>query len=322
MQILAVVVRYKTPLDQSETIRGICNAFAEDPELAQSIGVFLWDNTPEALISPELPIAFEYRHTGENLGCSGAYNRAMEYADSRGCPWILTLDQDTELDTAFLRRMLALSREVQGNAEVGSIVPFVRSSGELVSPRRLGRLNRVFQIPREFSGVLRDNVYAINSASLMRVAALREIGGYSEEFWLDLSDVYAFQQMYWKGKSMYVAGDLELNHSIAGMNFEQNVVAERYRTFLAAENAYLAMYRSRFENAFQTFRLLPRALRQYRQYGNKEYAAITWRCFLDRLLVPRTQQLIRWRTYLRDKRKIPAVNERDIAPAIATPFEG
>jgi len=310
MQILAVVVRYKTPLDQSQTIQGLCEAFAKSPELARSIRVYVWDNTPKSLTFPELSIPFEYRHTGENLGVSGAYNQAMDFANAYGCPWMLTLDQDTTLDAAFLKRMLALSHEVEGNPEISSIVPFVRSHGQLVSPRRLGSLNRVFQIARGFSGILRANAYAINSASLMRVSALRAIGGYSEEFWLDLSDVYAFQQLNARGFHIYVAGDLLLDHSIAGMNFEQDMVPERYRTFLAAENAYLALYRSRFENAFQTFRLFARTIRQYREYKNKVYASITWQCFIFRLVTPRAVRLKRWREYLRQKRAIPLAADR------------
>ncbi len=313
--ILAVVVRYKTPLEQSQTVQGLCAALGDDPELASAVRVLIWDNTPEPLIAPELPIPFKYRHTGENLGVSGAYNRAMDLAEAESCPWMLTLDQDTTLTAAYLSRMLALSREVQDEPRVCSVVPFVRSHGELVSPRRLGRFNRVFQIPRDFAGVLNANAYAINSASLMRVAALREIGGYSEEFWLDLSDVYVFQRMHERGKRIYVAGDLELNHSIAGMNFEQDMVPERYRTFLAAENVYLHLYRSWFENAFQTFRLLPRSIRQYLDYRDKQYAAITWQCFLARLLSPRAAQLREWRAYLRNKRAIPSANK----PAIVEP---
>ena len=73
----------------------------------------------------------------------------------------------------------------------------------------------------------------------MRVTALREVGGYSEEFWLDLSDVYVFQELYRKGKFMYVAGDLRVDHSIASMDFDKEMSPERYRNFMAAESAYI-----------------------------------------------------------------------------------
>jgi GT2 family glycosyltransferase len=314
-------VRYKTPLDQSQTILGLCKAFYDVPELAQSIDIFIWDNTPEPLHQPRLPIPFQYQHTGENLGVSGAYNRAMDVADAHGCPWMLLLDQDTSLNASFLERILAYSYEMEGNPEICSVVPFVRSHGELVSPRRLKCLNRVPQIEREFSGVLKTRAYAINSASLMRISALREIGGYSEEFWLDLSDVHAFESLYRRKKFIYVANDLELDHLIGGMNFEQDMVPERYKTFLAAENLYLERYQSRFENTFQIFRLLARTIRQCVEYKDKAYAAITWRYFLSKLFTPKTVRLQQWREYLLNKRKIPSASDRKSRTEAQNAFE-
>ena len=104
-----------------------------------------------------------------------------------------------------------LQPSFQNNLEIATVVPFVYSHGALVSPGRLGRFNQNKQIPPTVSGIFRYKGYGVNSATLMRVGALREIGGYSEEFWLDLSDVYAFQAMYRKGRYMFIAGDLTCN---------------------------------------------------------------------------------------------------------------
>ena len=117
----------------------------------------------------------------------------MELAESLGCPWLLLLDQDTTVSEELLRGMIAYSEKFSDAQEIAAVVPFIFSHGTLVSPRRLLSFNRVQQIPLTFSGLCKDKAYAVNSATLMRVAALREVGGYSEEFWLDLSDVYVFQ---------------------------------------------------------------------------------------------------------------------------------
>jgi glycosyltransferase involved in cell wall biosynthesis len=314
MQILAVIVRYKTPLDCSETFLGITKALQQDSELATAFRVFLWDNTPQGLEQPDLPAGFEYGHSGENLGVSGAYNRALKVAERYGCPWMLLLDQDTSVTDEFLRRMLAYSKTLQPTPEVGSIVPFVRSHGKLVSPRRLLSFNRVPpQIDRSISGLYRGSGYGVNSGSLLRVSCLREAGGFSEEFWLDLSDVYIFQRLYERKRYMYIAGDVELQHVIAGMNFEQEMVPERYQTFLAAENAYMDMYHTRLENAVQTARLLLRTIRQFVQYRDKAYATITWRYFLSKLFVSRSCRLQHWREYLLKNRRIPSVSDRRTA---------
>ena len=57
----------------------------------------------------------------------------------------------------------------------------------------------------------------------MRVASLRDIGGYSRDFWLDLSDIYVFRAMYSNGSNLYVAGDLVLEHSVTNMNFDHDM---------------------------------------------------------------------------------------------------
>src|ERR1035437_3685885 len=84
VQILVVVVRYKTPLSLSDTIQGLANTFASHPELHEQVGVLVWDNSPMPEENPRRPFAFTYRHSAENLGVSGAYNRAMELAETLG----------------------------------------------------------------------------------------------------------------------------------------------------------------------------------------------------------------------------------------------
>ena len=173
----------------------------------------------------------------------------MEFAEAAGSPWLLLLDQDTTISAEFLPRMLEYCHVLQGQSEIGSVVPFIHSHGSLISPRTLGRFNQVGRIPATCNGIYRRKAFAVNSATLMRVAALREIGGYSDEFWLDLSDVYVFQAMYSKGRYLYIAGDLALQHSITSMDFDNDMAPERYRNFLAAESAYVDLYSSAPERA-------------------------------------------------------------------------
>ena len=138
---------------------------------------------------------------------------------------------------------------------------------------------------RPRSAAMQRKAYAVNSATLVRVTALREIGGYSDEFWLDLSDVYVFQAIHRKGKYMYVAGDLRVEHSIASMDFDKEMSPERYRNFMAAESAYIDLYLSPLEQPAQLLRLFVRTIRQYRRYENKIFSRITWEYFLQRLFL-------------------------------------
>jgi GT2 family glycosyltransferase len=297
-QIVAVVVLYKRTPERSETINSLAQVFAKNPKLLGPIQVLLWDNSPTAIDPLHLPFPCDYKHAERNVGTSGAYNKAMEFAEAQASPWLLLLDQDTSLSDEFLPRMLDYSYQLQDLPEVSSVVPFIYSHGEPVSPRLLASFNRNLQLPLGYHGICRKKSYAINSAALIRVSALKAIGGYSDEFWLDLSDVYAFQAMYRNGTYLYVASDLVLQHSLSGMDYDREMTCERYRNFLAAESAYVDLYSSPIEQAAQLFRLFVRIFRQYRRYKNKSFALLAWEYFLQRLLNRRATRLKKWRQQL------------------------
>jgi GT2 family glycosyltransferase len=310
-QILAVVVLYKRAPAASQTINSLSDVFAGNPALFPSIRVLVWDNSPAALASINLPFPADYQHAERNLGTSGAYNAAMEFAEARGIPWLLLLDQDTVLSAEFLPRMLQYAAELRDSARVGSIVPFVYSHGSLVSPRRLLSFNRTREIPRGVHGICEPLAYAVNSTTVLRVAALREIGGYSDDFWLDLSDVYAFRAMHGKGRHLYVASDLTIQHSVSGMDYDREMTVDRYRNFLAAESAYVDLYSSPIERAAQIYRLFVRTFRQYRRYQNKAFARLAWEYLLQRIFHRRAARLRNWRRQLA-KRDLPVMSEGQI----------
>ena len=305
-RIVAVVVLYKRRPERSETINSLAAVFEKNAELLRSIRVVIWDNSPTSIDPQDLPFACDYKHAGRNVGTSGAYNKAMEFADAQGSPWLLLLDQDTSVSSEFLPRMLEYSYLLEDSPEIGSVVPFIYSHTQLVSPRLLLNFNRTRQIPLTLHGICRKRAFAINSTTLVRVAALKEIGGYSEEFWLDLSDVYAFQAMYLNGRYMYVAADLVLQHSLSGMDYDKEMTYERYRNFLAAEGAFVDLYSSPLEQAAQLFRLFIRIFRQYRRYQNKAFAGLAWEYFLQRLFHRRGARLRKWRQQLA-KRDLPVM---------------
>jgi GT2 family glycosyltransferase len=309
MKILAIVVRYKTPIEQSHTLRSLSEAFSSDTELLGDYDVLLWDNSPMRLENPQLSFPFRYNFSDRNLGVAGAYNGALAHAESIGAPWLLLLDQDTTVTAPYLRRMLEYTREVESDQSIATIVPFVRSHDSLVSPRKFGQFIFSHLIPRPVSGIYRGDAYAANSGTVMRATALRAVGGYSEEFWLDFSDAYIFHALYGHGKHMYIADDLELGHSIASMNFDQEMSLERYRSFLAAENAYIAQYRSSPANLAQTFWLAGRAVKQYQRYNNKQFARITLVFLAQRIFWSKSHCLANWKDILQMGRSIPAIAE-------------
>ncbi|MGA7315639.1 MAG: glycosyltransferase [Silvibacterium sp.] len=294
MEMLIVVVRYRISLERSQTFASLARAFKNQPDLILRTGVLIWDNSPSALPELRLPFRFEYRHIGRNLGVSGAYNCALALAEEKGCPWLLLLDQDTTLPEDFLSRMLEYARVHKANSRIAAVAPFLICDSQPVSPAVI-RVNHAQPLPLSFSGEHELPAHAANSGSLVRVSALRAVGGYDEDFWLDYSDIALFHRLYLRGMVLYVAGDLHLQHSLSTNNYDEAMSPERYRNFVAAEGAYWDLYRNRRDNLALTARLSLRAIKQWMVYRNKEFSRITWRQFYRRMFATKSQRLQYWR---------------------------
>ena len=111
-----------------------------------------------------------------------------------------------------------------------------------------------------------------------------------------------------KGRYIYVAADLVLQHSLSGQDYDKEMTCDRYRNFLAAESAYVDLYSSPLERAVQLFRLFVRTFRQYRRYENKAFAGLAWEYFLQRLFHRRSARLRSWRQQL-VKRDLPVMSD-------------
>jgi GT2 family glycosyltransferase len=298
MSVLAVVVLYKRSVDRSQTLISLGTALGRHPELLRLLQVLLWDNSPMPL-TPTLAFPFKYVHSSKNIGTSGAFNRAMEFAEAGSVPWLLLLDQDTTLSEDFVPKMLAYSRRFTDCLDVAAVVPLLWCRGQIVSPKRFRSLYRISPVPPACYGTYKEQVVVCDSATLMRTAALREAGGYDEElFWLDFSDIYVFDALHRNGKSIYVASDLQLQHSLSMMDYDRDMTPERYSNFLAAEGTFFSLRRSRLDNVALTVRLLARGTKQYLRYKNKTFARMTWTAFCRRVLVAKAQRMKNWEAEL------------------------
>lgn len=308
MAILAVMVRYNTPLQQSDTVRGVCEALTGDEALGESYQFLIWDNSSEPIAYPNLPIRFEYRHSRYNLGISGACNEAMRLAQVRGHRWMLLLDQDTRVTTEFLKKMLAWSEQLAGRSEVAVVAPTVRSNGLVVSPRQ-HLFNRHIAYLDPAPGIAEGEAFAINSGSLTRVSALRAVGGFSTDFWLDYSDIYVCHQYFWHGYKLWRATDAELEHEMTVRDYNRLMTPARYTNYSHAESAFNDLYKGTLENGAQNLRLLARAVRQWRKYENPAYARLTLAQLFYRLRTSRGARIENWKNDSERRRATMTLNE-------------
>ena len=301
IKILIVVVRYRTPLEESETIRTLAGCLAEHTELQRSFATLVWDNSPVGQSVASLPMQVEYRHSNENVGVAGAYNYAMELAEERGFRWLLLLDQDTRLPPRFIEAMHEHARRLEAEERIAAVAPTVLMHGMAVSPKIISRWGGAKDPAAGFAGPVFEELIIMNSGMLLRVSALRRIGGYSLDFWLDFSDRYVCHMLAEHGYGAWVAGEVRLEHDVSIMAGEGATSMARYEILMGAQDAYFAQYKSLLRNAVFCQRLLRNALRERRV--RPERAKVLFSHLLRRLTVPKRRRLEEWRRSVAAQRR-------------------
>ncbi len=307
---LVVVVLYRLSAHDSTTVRGIVDAMQNDRHLRENCEVLLWDNTPSHDLPADQPgpipdLSFSYRQAPVNDGVAGACNAAMRICIHRGCEWMLLLDQDTIVTRPYLEGMLEYRQMVHDMADVAAIVPLLLDKDFQLSPKRVLRFRDQPILPTA-PGILDGEVFAANSGVMLRVSALRDIGGYSRDFWLDHSDMYVFHQFYLRHRRIFFASDLSLQHSMTMLDYDGSMSPARYGNFLVTEQAFFDLYKGSTENAVQVLRLLIRVFRQYRRYHNKIYSKMTLRFLLNRLRTTKAGRMRSWKRRA-DERRNPGL---------------
>lgn len=292
-KILIVVVRYRTLLEESDTIRTLGACLAEVTESDQKFSTLVWDNTPVGQAVPELTFRIEYRHSGENVGVAGAYNYAMELAEQRGFSWLLLLDQDSTLPRGFLAGMYGHASRLEGEERIAAVAPTMLMHGAPVSPKIMSRWGGAKDPAPGFEGAMYEELIIMNSGMLLRVAALRRIGGYSMDFWLDFSDRYVCHMLARHKYGAWLAGELQIPHQVSLMAGEGATSMARYEILMGAQDAYFAEYKSPLRNVVFCQRLLRNAWRERK--GRPERARVLFSHLLRRFTVPKRRRLEEWR---------------------------
>jgi GT2 family glycosyltransferase len=210
--IQAVVVLYRCELSASQSVSSLVHLLNENPEFAGRLSLMLYDNSPQAHacnLQANFPI--EYIHDASNGGLASAYNTALRRAESDGHEWLLLLDQDTSPTREFLFELLETATALHATAEVAAIVPKLVVHGVIHSPATqfIIQMRRQFRRPakpiaQDAVGVLQQPLSAYNSGATIRVSALRSIGGFPPEFWLDYLDHAVFHALYVRGYRIHV----------------------------------------------------------------------------------------------------------------------
>lgn len=136
----------------------------------------------------------EWITLGKNRGIAYALNRGLEVAEREGAGWMLTLDQDTRIEPGLVAHLLEAAGSYPDPGRVAMVAPAL--------PRDGGSTG-VTAIPR-----------AITSGALARVAAVREVGAYREDLFIDYVDFDLCSRLRKARHVVIRCGDVVLQHRI------------------------------------------------------------------------------------------------------------
>lgn len=300
VRILAVIVLYKTAPDKSiafETLQLAKNCL---PPEGVSFKMLLFENAAEGDGPKSLPEYVQYKATSQNDGLSGAYNYALNMAETEGYHWLLTLDQDTSLPADILVRLSHCAKHLESNPLIGAIVPQLVDQGILLSPRYV-LFGRTKSLPPGFVGVPSREIHAFNSVSLWRVSSLCQVGGFCNHFWLDYLDIWLHHQFHRAGLCTFVIGDVQVEHQLSLLDYKKRLTPARFQNFIQAESAFVDIYKGVLENIVHTARLACRVYKQRRRGDDPAIQKITRECFKQRILNARTWRIGQWKIAMQNR---------------------
>jgi GT2 family glycosyltransferase len=297
VHIFAVVVVYRMRPHESSTLQTLLRAAQNTTEDRVKLEVLVWDNTPGGQAPGEIPAGVRYRSAPENPGLAYAYNYALQIAYELGYEWLLTLDQDSVLPPNFLARIAEVASELNGDEEVGAIVPQVQGDKRNLSPFRFWFGAIPYWFSYGFVGKPREATYALNSAATFRIPALHQIGGYDPLFPIDVSDINLFHRLYRSGYRVFVAGDLLISHEFSLLKKHQRMSIERYRSQLWDECAFWDMNMGSLARMERLVRLIVRVCKDCLSPENHEFRNEAIREIRRRVLNRRSYRIFSWKSW-------------------------
>jgi GT2 family glycosyltransferase len=273
--MLAIVVVYRQVPAETQALRSLIEILTANLSLTKNFALIVYDNSPDVhSFAVSAPFLVEYRHDPSNTGLAAAYNYALSRAEEMSHDWLLLLDQDTVPTYDFLTELVTCISQMDSWHEVASIVPKLLVGGEVDSPAAdyIDQLRHQFTrsrhtVPHDVAGVQRGRLSAYNSGATLRVAALRAIGGFPKEFWLDYLDHAVFHSLLERGYRMYIMRAM-LKHDLGHANLS-SVPTWRLRNILAAQTLFVVRAGNLFDLLLYRIWLLRYARRLFLSHKDR-----------------------------------------------------
>ena len=207
------------PAISAETVAAVIVTYGPDAgfpaRLARTAGqvgrVIVVDNharAPARLALRDLATPrIELIENPRNLGVGAALNQGVRRAEGLGCAWVLTLDQDSEVDADL----------VEGLGAVYAACPFREQIGLLNANARSKHSGQIAVRCPSPAQAYAEAKTAITSGSLVRVAAYAAVGPFREDFFIEGVDLEHCLRLRSRGWRILVSCRPLMTHAAGSM---------------------------------------------------------------------------------------------------------
>lgn len=270
--ITIVIVVYEMEIIESPTIMGLVKV-SQNFDF-NNFSVIIYDNSRKRQeITSILSFDFFYIHDKSNGGLSAAYNNALQHSTENGIKWIMLLDQDTTLTLEYFDKVVSVAHKLLHEEDIVCIIPrTVTEFNHLISPTKVSAWGWETPI-LDIVGTCSIPITGVNSGTLLRTSFMSSIGGFNNDFKLDMLDHWYFFEIFKMGRKVYLL-DISMVHSLSVSQFS-SISKSRYISILDSEVLFMKKFKSKKSINIYMFRLLIRFFKQIMTLQNKEIAMLT-----------------------------------------------
>jgi len=228
--IFAVIVLYKTTLEESATFKSLVNAVTS---VDGFLHVLLYNNSPEVTLdinNYKTNVIFEVINDPANSGVSKAYNLAKESAKKRKRKWLLLLDQDTDLPENFFQDFFQ-ERNNDIDEKDQLYLPIIYSNNKVISPGHYFAYRGFVRKSIQPGYKNLKKLAVINSGVIIHVSLFEKAGSFNEDVKLDFSDISFFRRVK-KHYSLCKVRDVKCLHSFSSHDYSSyEQIINRFKVF-------------------------------------------------------------------------------------------
>ncbi len=268
--IQIIIVLYGCGLSQSTAFTSLKKQLKKrKTDIHYDIIIFNNDTKQQINSSDDLTII----NSTSNKKLAFAYNFALKRAIEQHREWLLLIDQDTEItDEYFTELENYLSAPKEKN--VVSVVPFLVSHNRAVSPERIDDFIWKTHSITQQKGICTGRISAFNSMSLLKVDFIKKIGGFNEQYPLDMLDYWVYNQIYKRVKKVSVL-NVKIEHNLSLLDKKKYIPLSRYKDLLSAENKFVKTELNLSHYLSHKLRLIYRVVYQVLKRKDKKYLLAT-----------------------------------------------